>query len=83
MRRLLNSFLQSLCTAPRDPRAMDPMAMTLHDVVRLVDQERREAKLQTAPIPRAQRVLPKSQILNVAKGGVLSPLRHLAPKETA
>ncbi|WP_146598493.1 hypothetical protein [Novipirellula aureliae] len=42
MRRLFNLFAQARFTQPCDPRTMDPMSMTLHDVIRLVEEEQHE-----------------------------------------
>ncbi len=43
MRRQLYSMLQAFLAQPPDPRTLDPMSMTLHDVIRLVQSEKQSS----------------------------------------
>ncbi len=52
MYRRLNSIAQALLARPRDTRNADAMSMTLHDSIRLVQEEQRLARRQTvSPSP--------------------------------
>ena len=44
MRHILKSKLRSLVAKRNDPSAMDPMSLTLHDAIRLVQKEQYEAR---------------------------------------
>ena len=48
MRRRLISIAHALFAQPMDSQTMDAMSMTLHDVIRLVQEERRVASMHAA-----------------------------------
>ncbi|EMI47407.1 hypothetical protein RRSWK_00027 [Rhodopirellula sp. SWK7] len=44
MRQLLQRIFNVLFVSPQDPRCVDAMSITLHDAVRLIEQDRRAKK---------------------------------------
>lgn len=44
MPRILKFMLQSLTCQPEELSTMDPMSITMHDVIRLVQKEQNEAR---------------------------------------